>query len=886
MSISSEPDQIALAMRLALEDPARAVQLASDLLERAVEAGSPADESRARRVLGVAARTRGDIVAALTELERAVEVAEAAGESEPAGEARMSLAAALAFAGEDERALQTLDGATASGPTAIALAAQRTGMLTMMGRYEEALAAYQPVVPALRRGPDRVREARALNNRGLVYLQTGRLAEAEADLARAERLQQEAGNATEAARYRHNRGVVATRRGDLATALRLLEEADQRCATVGAEVALRAVGRAETLLAAGLLREAQATVTDAVGELRTLGNLSEAAQALVLLSDIALLAGDLAGSLHAAEQAAELSAGQQRSGWHARSQAAAARAAEASGERDPAKALLATESAMRLGELGLVDEATMAHAVAGRLWLAAGELEAGLSELQRSAGARHRGTAARRLAGWQAESSRRLALGDRRGSMSALVRALSVVEEQRSSIQATELRASIAVHAQEAATAGLRLAISTRRAPCILQWMERHRANSLRVVPARPPRDEVLAAQLSELRVVTTEIASCATTGREPSGLLARQAELERQVRERAWHVARTGEGHRRERAIALGAISASLRDAALVELAEVDGWLHAVVLSGGRCAHRRLAPAGEVGQEAAHLRLAMRRLAYGEAGALLGAGAAEHLGRSSARLDRLVIAPLLGKLGSRPLVLVPTGELHAVPWGALPSLAERPVTVAPSAALWLKAIDGEQATVQSSAPRLRTSGSGSGGVLIVAGPGLSGARQEAELLGKHYPEADVLTGRRAGSRQVLRRLEGARLAHVAAHATFRSDNAQWSSLRLADGPLTVYDLEQLRRPPELVVLSACQSGLSAVHPGDEMMGLVAALLALGTRSVVASVLPVEDSASVSLMLAFHERLASGDGPAAALAEARSRTGGSIGAAFSCFGAG
>ena len=77
----------------------------------------------------------------------------------------------------------------------------------------------------------------------------------------------------------------------------------------------------------------------------------------------------------------------------------------------------------------------------------------------------------------------------------------------------------------------------------------------------------------------------------------------------------------------------------------------------------------------------------------------------------------------------------------------------------------------------------------------------------------------------MLAALEGAGMAHVAAHASFRADNGLWSSLELADGVLTVYELEQLRRPPQVVVLSACQSGLSAVRPGDEVMGLVAALL-------------------------------------------------------------
>jgi CHAT domain-containing protein len=129
-------------------------------------------------------------------------------------------------------------------------------------------------------------------------------------------------------------------------------------------------------------------------------------------------------------------------------------------------------------------------------------------------------------------------------------------------------------------------------------------------------------------------------------------------------------------------------------------------------------------------------------------------------------------------------------------------------------------------------------------------------------------------------------VAHLAAHATFRADNGMWSSVHLADGPLTVYELETLVRPPDVVVLSACQSGLSTVRPGDEVLGLAAALLGLGTRAVVASVVPVADADTAPLMIALHHRLLAGDEPAVALAGAQAAIGGAVAASFGCFGAG
>ncbi len=125
----------------------------------------------------------------------------------------------------------------------------------------------------------------------------------------------------------------------------------------------------------------------------------------------------------------------------------------------------------------------------------------------------------------------------------------------------------------------------------------------------------------------------------------------------------------------------------------------------------------------------------------------------------------------------------------------------------------------------------------------------------------------------------------MAAHGTFRSDNPLFSALHLADGPLTVHDLEHLEQAPDTVVLSACDSGLSAVRPGDELMGLAAAVFALGTRTLVASVVPVPDAASHDLMVAFHDELLAGRPPAAALAAAQ-RDRGIAGAGFVCLGAG
>jgi len=93
-------------------------------------------------------------------------------------------------------------------------------------------------------------------------------------------------------------------------------------------------------------------------------------------------------------------------------------------------------------------------------------------------------------------------------------------------------------------------------------------------------------------------------------------------------------------------------------------------------------------------------------------------------------------------------------------------------------------------------------------------------------------------------------------------------------------------------VLAACDSGVSQVLPGDELLGLVSALLSVGTRAVVASVVPVPDVESTPLMVGLHEELGRGRSIAEALGAARAvldvatPAGLVTSLAFGCFGVG
>ncbi|WP_433241613.1 CHAT domain-containing protein [Streptosporangium sp. CA-135522] len=305
--------------------------------------------------------------------------------------------------------------------------------------------------------------------------------------------------------------------------------------------------------------------------------------------------------------------------------------------------------------------------------------------------------------------------------------------------------------------------------------------------------------------------------------------------------------------------LRAALGDTALVEFVRHADELIAVAVTPDRVALRRLGPFSAVAEATVRLRYGLRRTHLLD-------GQAPGLAEEAALLERLLLGPLRGHLGERPLVIVPTGTLHTLPWPILPSNADRPVTVAVGAAAWL-------------AGRRRRPVPG-GRVVAVAGPGLRCAETEADMIGGCHPVTERVAARRP---EVLAALEGAEVAHLAAHGMFSPRSPLLSSIALDDGPLMAYDLLRLRTPPRLTVLSACEAGMAHAPADGVPLGLAGTFLSLGSQCVVASLVPVRDEETLTLMTVFHELLAAGHPPARALCTASGKTGV---AGFVCFGYG
>ena len=295
-----------------------------------------------------------------------------------------------------------------------------------------------------------------------------------------------------------------------------------------------------------------------------------------------------------------------------------------------------------------------------------------------------------------------------------------------------------------------------------------------------------------------------------------------------------------------------------LVDIVDVDGHLEVLLCRAGRVRQFSAGQVSDAVQAAAFARFALRRLARSRPEDDL-ASASAILTAAGPKMQDALLGPAAAYLGDRPVVIVPPGKLHAFPWALLPALRDRVVSVAPSAASWLRAA----ATVPPSRQH----------VTLARGPGLGGDGAELPALARLYEDVTVLAGGEATADKVLHALDGAWLAHIAAHGTFRADSPLFSSLRMHDGPLTVYDFEQLRSAPYRLVLSSCDSGAAAPVGADELLGLVSSLLPLGTAGILASSVPLNDAAVAPVMIDLHQHLRAGRSLAEAMHSVRTGPG-------------
>ena len=540
-------------------------------------------------------------------------------------------------------------------------------------------------------------------------------------------------------------------------------------------------------------------------------------------------------------QAAQRMFRSQRSAW--RQAHAAGVLVRARYEVGPVAAPLlreANRAAARLDTLGSND-AAQAHLLAGRIALALGRRDAAERHLAALARTRRRGPALSRVSGWLGEALRAEAAGRPSQMLNACRRGLDVLDEHRLALGASELRAQATVHGAELAALAQRHAAQARRPRLLLTWSERWRATAWAVPPVRPSADAELNASLAALRAMTRGLDEARSQGMPSASLQKEQQRLETEVRASALRA--QGNGRWTRAPFSPADLLDELGQAQLIEIVDVDGRLHVLICGSGRIRQFAAGQASDALKAADFARFALRRLARSRPGAD-PASALAVLDQAGPALQQTLLGPAVRQLGDGPVIIVPTGKLHPIPWAILPALKDRVTSVAPSAAAWMRAH-------RAAEPRHRR-------VVLACGPGLVSDGAEVPELAKLYNDVTVLDDAAATADKVLSALDGAWLAHIAAHGIFRADSPLFSSLRMHDGPLTVYDFERLNRAPYRLVLSSCEGAVLAPAGANELLGLASSLLPLGTAGIIAGLVPLNDQALVPLMVDLHGHLRAG----------------------------
>ncbi|MCA9951392.1 MAG: CHAT domain-containing protein [Anaerolineales bacterium] len=244
----------------------------------------------------------------------------------------------------------------------------------------------------------------------------------------------------------------------------------------------------------------------------------------------------------------------------------------------------------------------------------------------------------------------------------------------------------------------------------------------------------------------------------------------------------------------------------------------------------------------------------------------------TSKQLYELLILPALTRSTQADLIIIPHGPLHHIPFNALLDANGVPlvnptgstVTYTPSATMF---VSRKSTGVEKLAPTktcLALSYEGDDHFLQFAP---LEARAAAKLLGGDCFEAGVLRGDNLRETAV-----GYRRLHFACHGWFNQADPLESYLVIApDEQLTAREIiKSWQIQAELVVLSACQTGVSHILRGDEAMGLTRAFLYAGAGAVLVTQWPVADLPAFLLIMRFYELLESGLELSAALHQAQS----------------
>ncbi|WP_157697187.1 CHAT domain-containing protein [Brachybacterium avium] len=768
-----------------------------------------------------------------------------------AGRARVTLALTRFETGRRQEAFQLLDDAealvsgvsgSAVGTVRVLAAIQRAGLEARLGHWDAALTTMQALGDVSETAGPRAAVALAVNS-GLARQFLGDMDGSAADLEHGEHLARQHGIDDLAAVSLHDRGRLEFMRGHLGRALVLMDRASEM---TGVRPSQSNLDRARVLLESGLL--------DAAGALLETGRRAAAQERLMHdlgeftleFARLALLQEEYPLARARAHEAAELFTEQQEPAWTTRAELLALEAEIAEGTVSPGLARRA--DALADGPAAAGDILSTSRLLAAEVGAKLGALDHAQARLDTIPDdqlslpdrlQRHLVLATISAGTGDTSSVRR--------SLRAGAVALGSEQGRRSGLDA---RTAMALHGRRLQQLDVDLAMRTGPPEEIFDACERWRALSHRQPSLTPFEDPVLTTQLTALR--QARMALQEELG-EPADLRRRIALAEQQIQRRDWSGA-TDQDARAPLPPAIELTELRRRLTAHGGTGLVSYFVHrdrlrAVTVESTGERLRDLGPVSETTRLVRSLADALRDLGRASDPRL-----AEVIRRAADRaisaLD-VLLAPALP--ATARTVVLPSRLLASLPWRALPHLHHRVVTVSPSATFWA---NSPRPVPPRPGPR----------IAALAGPGLHRAVEEVESVSRAWPREQSTVERKATATTMKDALERCTVVHIAAHGTHHEQNPLFSSILLDDGPLVAHEFGQRSIGAEHIVLSMCDVGRAVVRPGDEPLGLTAALLASGVDSVVAAVAPVRDATAAPAMAAYHQQIAAGRDAAAALA--------------------
>lgn len=815
--------------------PARALPLLRDALDLLTEDGRIVDDRLAARIW----------------------ISIATSESELGG-----LARGLAALDEASRFV-----ATAADAGLQALYDNQLGfMLVRGGRVADGLRYLDAAVDGIEHA-DPATHYSILLNRGTTHLFQGNLRAARDDLTRAITTAQAEQMAAAEVKAQHNLGYLEFLAGNLASALRIMDEVLQIDADVSPAVIL--LDRARVLIEAGLHRDADHALRSA-GELFRADRLfKDVGDVELARAECALLDGQIAAARRLAGKARDRFRSRSNDRWRRDAELLLLHADLAAGRPGarlaPAALRLAAEFRAEL----LETQARTAQLIAAEALLRAGRVSEAAGVASEGGVIRANDSISARLHTRLVRGRLHSAGGDLAAARREIRTGLNELARHQARFGSIDVQTAGAVHGRALAELHVGLALREGKPRGVLAAVELGRAASTRVQPVVAPTDAGVADQLAELRKLSEDLrhrSSDPSAVTAVQGLRRKIAEIQQTLRSQSWHLQGSGQA---ERTASVEEILAGLAGAGAIGITYLasGGQLHALVAVDGRLQLVPLGPSAPIFELVRRVRADLDMVARGNLIEAIADAVRRSLASSLQQLDRLLVGPL--NLPGGRLVLSPTGPLAVLPWGLLPSLRGCPVVVGYSGTAWLRAAAGP--------------GRPGGRVLAIAGPGLAHAEAEAKTVAQYWPAGDQLTGPAADQAAVKAALAEANVLHLAAHGTHQPENPLFSSIRLADGPLFAYELDETSRPAEHVVLAACELGQATIRPGDEPLGLTSVLLHLGTRSVISGIAKVHDQVAAEVMVGYHRALSRGVDSAQALADACADSG-PLPAPFVCFG--